>query len=76
MLKIEWLNLSFGSVIFRYYLMMAVVLIGGFTGYWGFALLAIPIFLSAILGLKIQYLPKENSKRIKQLPINKKQQVA
>lgn len=41
---------NFGKILIRFYLMMAVILIAGFTGYWAAALLGLPIFLSAILG--------------------------
>lgn len=41
---------NFAQTLIRYYLMMLVVIIGGFTGYWLIALLALPIFLSAIMG--------------------------
>lgn len=41
---------NFAQTLIRYYLMMLVVIIGGFTGYWVIALLALPIFLSAIMG--------------------------
>lgn len=42
---------NFVNVIVRFYLMMAVVLIAGFTGFWAVALLGLPIFLTGILGL-------------------------
>ena len=43
-------NLSLGSMILRYYLMMVIVLIAGFTGLWWLAVLAFPVFISTILG--------------------------
>lgn len=43
---------NFATVIKRFFLMMAVVIIGGFTGQWWLALLALPIFLSAILCIR------------------------
>ncbi len=53
MINIEYGKLSIGTTILRYYLLIAVVLVAGFTGVWLLALLALPIFLSAILGAKI-----------------------
>lgn len=45
-------KLSIAGVVIRFYLMMAVVIIGGFTGMWWLAILALPIFLSAMVGYK------------------------
>lgn len=42
---------NFGKILIRFYLMMAVVLVAGFTGFWALGLLALPIFLTAILGI-------------------------
>jgi hypothetical protein len=42
---------NFAKILTRFYLMMGVVLVAGFTGYWLLGLLALPIFLTAILGL-------------------------
>lgn len=42
---------SFANVLIRFYLMMAVVITAGFTGFWALGLLALPLFLGAILGL-------------------------
>ncbi|MEZ4934094.1 MAG: hypothetical protein R2788_18465 [Saprospiraceae bacterium] len=43
---------NFVTVIIRFYLMMAVVLIAGFTGIWWLAILALPIFLSSMMCVK------------------------
>ncbi len=43
---------SFSTVLIRFYLMMAVVLIGFTTGYYYLAFLAVPLFMSAIMGIK------------------------
>ncbi|MEL6637953.1 MAG: hypothetical protein AAFR05_14465 [Bacteroidota bacterium] len=40
MLKVEVMNLSPGRIVLRFYLMMAVVLLAGFTGIWLLGLLA------------------------------------
>jgi len=44
-------ELSLPGMVVRFYLMMTVVLIAGFTGVWAIALLALPIFLSAMIGM-------------------------
>ncbi len=47
--------------ILRYYLMMAVVIIAGFSGLYLLALLALPIFLSAILGISFKSAPAKQA---------------
>ncbi|WP_116125433.1 hypothetical protein [Lewinella sp. IMCC34183] len=49
--------ITFDKVVIRFYLMMAVVLIGMFSGYYAIALLALPLFLSAILGIQFGSAP-------------------
>jgi hypothetical protein len=50
-------NLSIIEIIVRYYLMIMVVVIAGFSGYWLLGLLALPVFLSAITGFcPVKYL--------------------
>ena len=47
----------------RYYLMMGVVIVSLFAGFPWFSLLAIPIFMSALIGIKIEFnniIAKEN----------------
>ena len=43
-------RLDFASLLVRYYLLMAVVLIAGFTGMWWLAFLGLPIVLSCLAG--------------------------
>ncbi|MGB3799796.1 MAG: hypothetical protein WA952_08255 [Lewinella sp.] len=54
------------GVILRYYLMMAVVIIAGFSGLYFLALLALPIFLSAFLGVSFKPAP---GARVVELPL-------
>ena len=49
--KLKPFSLSFGTTILRFYLMMGVIIVAGFTGYWLLGLLALPIFLSVLLGI-------------------------
>jgi hypothetical protein len=45
-------GLGLGTMLLRYYLMMLVVVAAGFTGQWWLAVLALPIFLSTVLGVR------------------------
>jgi len=45
-------NSDFSKVMIRFYIMMAVIIAAGFSGMWYLGLLGLPIFLSAILGIK------------------------
>ena len=51
--------ITFDKVVIRFYLMMAAVLVGMFSGYYAIAFLALPLFLSAILGVSFKSEPKE-----------------
>lgn len=44
-------NLGIGTLILRFYAMMGVVILGGFTGQYWLMVLALPIFLSAMMGV-------------------------
>ncbi len=55
------LNLSITSLILRFYLLMAIVIGAGFSGYWAFSLLALPIFFITLLGIKISW-PKGHAR--------------
>ncbi len=43
-------NVSISEAVVRYFLMMAVIVVAGFAGTWWLALLALPLFLTAITG--------------------------
>ena len=58
--------ITFDQVIIRFYAMMAAVLIGMFSGYYAIAFLALPLFLSAILG--IQFRSPRSAKRAATAP--------
>lgn len=55
MKNLNFFQLSASGVIFRFYLMMTIVIAAGFTGYWLLGFLALPIFLSIMLGVKINW---------------------
>jgi hypothetical protein len=56
----EMFRLDLVSLMIRFYLVMAVVIIAGFIGNWWLSLLAIPIFLSTLLAVKFS----RNNKKI------------
>jgi len=58
MKNLKFFELSVSGVVLRFYLMMAVVIGAGFSGNWLFGLLALPIFLSIMLGVKFNWLAK------------------
>jgi 1,4-dihydroxy-2-naphthoate octaprenyltransferase len=60
-------QLKISTLLLRFYLMMAIVVIAGFTGQWWLAVLSLPVFISAILGIQFG----KNDKKevpIKRLP--------
>lgn len=50
----QMFKLNLVSLMIRFYLMMAVVIIAGFVGNWWISLLALPIFLSALAGVNFK----------------------
>jgi hypothetical protein len=62
-LKVFGLNII--TLVWRFYLMMGVVVIAGFSGYWLIALLALPIFLSIIMGISFTKNEEEISSELK-----------
>jgi hypothetical protein len=48
----KFLNLSLATLIFRFYLMMAIIIIAGFSGLWILSVLALPVFFSALMGIQ------------------------
>ena len=50
----KYLNLPLSTLMLRFYLMMAVVIIAGFSGLWFLSILALPIFFSALLGVSFK----------------------
>jgi hypothetical protein len=58
-------NLSVEGLIWRFYLLMLVVIISFFAGYGIFALVALPILLSAMFGIRFKHAAKEESQDIK-----------
>lgn len=49
------LDLSITTLMLRFYLLMAIVIVAGFLGYWSLALLALPVFFSALMGIRFTW---------------------
>jgi 1,4-dihydroxy-2-naphthoate octaprenyltransferase len=49
-------QLSFTALMLRFYLMMAIIIIAGFSGIWLLSLLALPVFFSGLMGLQFSKL--------------------
>lgn len=60
-------DLGIGTVIARFYLMMGVILVAGFTGQWWLTILALPIFLSIMLGISFGKDEKKKDASIKNM---------
>jgi len=45
-------HLSLTALMFRFYLMMAIIIIAGFSGIWLLSILALPVFFSGLIGLQ------------------------
>ena len=48
------MKLSVAGVIWRFYLMMAIIIVAGFTHMWWLCLLALPVFFSALMGVELR----------------------
>ena len=76
MVKIEYLKLGFGTVLLRYYLLMLIVIVAGFSGMPAIGLLALPVFLSTILGVTVTFGAEEKESRIKAMSKTEKRNAA
>lgn len=47
----EFFNVSVSTIISRFFLMMAIIILGIFTGQYWLVALGLPVFLSAMLGI-------------------------
>lgn len=76
MFNIEFLSLGFSGILMRYYFLMAIVLVAGFSGYWLMGLFALPVFISAILGIKITLKPQSESTTAKAVILQQRKKAA
>ena len=54
-------GVSFATIVIRFYLMMAVVIVSVFSGMYWLTVLALPVFLSAMLGVRLFNSPKKET---------------
>ena len=66
-MKTTYFNLDWKATLLRFFLMMAVVILGAFTGIWVLAFLALPIFLSIMLGLTFTFGDEDKKGKVVQL---------
>ncbi|MFK8102017.1 MAG: hypothetical protein AB8G15_05825 [Saprospiraceae bacterium] len=52
MFKVEILNIQIETLMIRFYLMMGIIIAAGFLNIWPLALFGLPVFLSALLGVR------------------------
>jgi len=65
----ELFNANFETIIWRYHLLIAVVVLSFVAGVPFLALLALPIFLTAILGISFKSNKTQKVIKIKERPI-------
>lgn len=70
MKNVKFFNLHLGTVLLRFYLMMGIVIAAGFSGYWRAGLLALPLFLSIMLGMTFKFKGFEKQAQQKKYPSN------
>ncbi len=64
----KFFELNFAQMLIRYYLMMMVIVIAGFSGQWWLAGLGFFLFLGAIMGAKLtKTKPAEKTGKMVQL---------
>lgn len=45
-------RLSVATLMIRFYLMMGIVVLAGFSGFWLISVLSLPVFFSALMGIQ------------------------
>ena len=68
MVRIECLKLGLGTMLLRYYFMMLIIVAAGFSGIWLIGLLALPVFISTILGMTVKFGKEKETKMLKGSP--------
>lgn len=58
MKSLKAFKISISTVVLRFYLMMTLVVVAGFSGYWLVGLLALPVFLSIMMGVSFSWKSK------------------
>ena len=73
-MKIEYFEAGWDTVIIRFFLMMAVIIVGVFISQYWMAALGLPIFLSAMMAAKITFGEKKSEAKITRLDTTKRVQ--
>lgn len=63
----KFFSIAFDTIIWRFYLLMAVTVIPFLLGVYGLALLAVPVFLSIMLGVSFTKQKGNSQTKEKQL---------
>ena len=50
----KFFEASIGTIVSRFFLLMAIVIIAGFSGQWWIAIFALPVLLSAMTGVSFK----------------------
>jgi hypothetical protein len=50
----KYYEASIGTIVIRFFILMAIVILAGFIGQWWIALFALPILLSAMAGVSFK----------------------
>jgi len=66
-MKVEFFNIDLKAVMIRFYLMMAAVIIGMFSGIAVIAFLAFPLFISTILGVSFSFKKEQMANEVKEM---------
>ena len=53
---------SIGTIVIRFFLLMAIVIVAGFSGQWWLSIFALPILLSAMAGVSFKNDKKTTAK--------------
>ena len=53
-MKLRFLNIDFGTLMMRYYLMMGIVIVSFFIGLPWLSILSLPVFFTALMGIRFE----------------------
>jgi len=71
-MKIEYFEAGWDTVAIRFFLMMAVIIVGIFIGQYWMAALGLPIFLSALMAVKVSFNTPKSEAKISRLDATRK----
>ena len=59
----KFFEASIGTIVVRFFLIMAIVIVAGFLGQWWLSLIALPVLIGAMLGISFKSSSKKAAKR-------------